>query len=159
VESAPRAYKLKVSNAAPPISTSVGTSPPAGNVPERHFDDVGAVTIGDFVFVDRSARRPANFSSLVLGRLFDRLPGQSDEALPQMFETHVAERWAKSGDKAVELAIIIVGQGLERAIGNVFRIALSRFGQPRKIVHAFAENSDNRAAADVAAQRRTRPAP
>jgi uncharacterized protein involved in response to NO len=27
VESAPRAYKLKVSNAAPPISTMTGTSP------------------------------------------------------------------------------------------------------------------------------------
>src|SRR5262249_48151096 len=30
VESAPRAYRLKASNAAPPISTSIGTIPTAG---------------------------------------------------------------------------------------------------------------------------------
>jgi hypothetical protein len=41
VESAPRAYRLKASNAAPPFSTSAGTS--AGVVVKRHINFIFAL--------------------------------------------------------------------------------------------------------------------
>jgi hypothetical protein len=37
VESAPRAYRLKASNAAPPISTSIGTIPLGGTAGRKYL--------------------------------------------------------------------------------------------------------------------------
>lgn len=61
-----------------------------GDVSQRQMNDAGAMPSVDFVFVDGSAHGPADFSPLLILGVFDRLFGQGEEALLQMFETDVA---------------------------------------------------------------------
>ena len=56
-----------------------------GDVSQGQMDDAGPMAVLYLVLVNWTARRPADFPSFVLFKLFDWFFGQGDEALLQMF--------------------------------------------------------------------------
>src|SRR5271163_1464590 len=116
VDSAPRAYRLKVGNACPPISTSTGTSPElaAAEITDLHLPmptdarlrrmvDLMLAAPADRSLMEVWARR-VGLSERTLARLISRETGMNFGRWRQQLSVLLAVKWLAGGGSIQQVA-------------------------------------------------------
>ena len=130
-----------------------------GNRRERPLYRPVPMALGDLVGIERPAAGPAHHLPVFLAGHWHRRPGQLLDARLQAIEAGRSKRRREYPDEAVELAVVVPGEGAERMLGQHLGVGRRPRGHDTEIAASGVELRHERAAVVIATvKHRTRQA-